>query len=60
MNVSEKHGEMLKSQRQRELDELRNKGLAKTRRIKLNDCKLFASRRGLDYCRCDYNTLDQD
>jgi hypothetical protein len=57
MNVSEKHGEMLKSQRRLELDELRNKGLAKTRRIKLKGCKLFASR-GIDSCR--YDDLDED
>lgn len=40
MNVSENNGRILKSQRQQELAELRDKGLAKSGRGKLNDCEL--------------------
>ena len=39
MNVSAEKGKEIKSQRARELEELRSKGVAKTRREKLKDCK---------------------
>ena len=39
MNISEERGKEIKSQRARELDELRARGVAKTRRTKLKDCK---------------------
>lgn len=39
MNISVERGKEIKSQRQRELEELRSKGVAKTRREKLKDCK---------------------
>jgi hypothetical protein len=39
MNVSAEKGKEIKSQRLKELEELRSKGVAKTRREKLKDCK---------------------
>ena len=39
MNVSEEDRKKIKSQRDRELDELRRKGLAKPKITKLKDCK---------------------
>lgn len=40
MNGSEARGQQIKSQRARELEELRSRGVAKSRRAKLKDCKL--------------------
>ena len=39
MNVSAARGREIKSQRARELEELRSKGVAKSLREKLKDCK---------------------
>ena len=39
MNITEEREKLLKSIRARELDELRSKGVAKTRKNKLKDCK---------------------
>jgi hypothetical protein len=39
MNISAEKGKEIKSQRERELEELRSKGVAKTRREKLKECK---------------------
>lgn len=39
MNVSAEKGKEIKSQRAKELEELRSKGVAKTRREKLKNCK---------------------
>jgi hypothetical protein len=40
MNISAEKGKKIKSQREKELEELRSKGVAKTRREKLKNCKL--------------------
>ena len=39
MNISAEKGKEIKSQRARELEELRSKGVAKSRREWLKDCK---------------------
>jgi hypothetical protein len=39
MNVSAEKGKEIKSQRAKELEELRSKGVAKSRREKLKNCK---------------------
>ena len=51
---SEARGRELKSRRERELDELRSRGVAKTRREKLKDCKFHLTRtRGRNKCLSD-------
>ena len=42
MNISDEHVVEIKSQRQKELEELRQKGLAKDKRNKLKDCELIS------------------
>jgi hypothetical protein len=43
MNVSAEKGKEIKSQREKELEELRSKGVAKTRREKLKNCTYTSS-----------------